>query len=114
MTQSTALSILKLGHTTFLTGAAGTGKSYVLREYIAYLRSHGVSYAVTASTGIASTHINGTTIHSWSGIGIKDKLSRFDLDLLEEKANLYKRWNNTNVLIIMRTLSTCLIQQLSI
>ena len=100
MTQSQALSILKLGHTTFLTGAAGAGKSYVLREYITYLRKHGIKYAVTASTGIASTHIGGTTIHSWSGIGIKQKLHMYDLDALEEKQNLYKRWNDTSVLII--------------
>ena len=100
MLQSTALSILKLGHTTFLTGAAGSGKSYVLREYIAYLRRHGIQYAVTASTGIASTHINGSTIHSWSGIGIKDSLSKYDLEALEEKQNLHKRWNSTSVLII--------------
>lgn len=100
MTQSTALDILKLGYTTFLTGAAGAGKSYVLREYISYLRKHGISYAVTASTGIASTHINGTTIHSWSGIGVKDKLTAYDLDAFEEKQPLHKRWNTTQVLII--------------
>jgi ATP-dependent exoDNAse (exonuclease V) alpha subunit len=100
MTQSTALQILKLGHTTFLTGAAGAGKSYALREYIVYLKRHGIRYAVTASTGIASTHISGTTIHSWSGIGIKQKLFAYDLDALEEKQNLYKRWNETQVLII--------------
>ncbi len=100
MLQSTALSILKLGHTTFLTGAAGAGKSYVLREYIAYLRRHGIHYAVTASTGIASTHINGSTIHSWSGIGIKDSIGRYELDAIEEKQNLYKRWTTTSVLII--------------
>lgn len=100
MTQSTALSILKLGHTTFLTGAAGSGKSYVLREFIVYLKKHGITYAVTASTGIASTHINGTTIHSWSGVGIKDHLTKYDLDALEEKQNVYKKWNNTSVLII--------------
>ncbi len=100
MLQSTALSILKLGHTTFLTGAAGAGKSYVLREYITYLKKHGISYAVTASTGIASTHISGSTIHSWSGIGIKDRMTSYELDALEEKQNLYKRWNNTSVLII--------------
>jgi hypothetical protein len=100
MTQSTALTILKLGHTTFLTGAAGAGKSYVLREYISYLRKHGIRYAVTASTGIASTHINGTTIHAWSGIGIKQSLRSYELDALEEKQNLYKRWNETHVLII--------------
>ena len=100
MTQSQALSILKLGHTTFLTGAAGAGKSYALREYIAYLRKHGVKYAVTASTGIASTYIGGTTIHAWSGIGIRQKLNAYDLDAMEEKANIYKRWNETQVLII--------------
>ncbi len=100
MTQKTALHILKLGHTTFLTGAAGAGKSYVLREYITYLKKHGVRYAVTASTGIASTHINGTTIHAWSGIGVKHKLHAYELDTLEEKQNLYKRWNETQVLIV--------------
>jgi ATP-dependent exoDNAse (exonuclease V) alpha subunit len=100
MTQKTALQILKLGHTTFLTGAAGAGKSYALREYITYLKKHGVKYAVTASTGIASTHINGTTIHAWSGIGIKQKLHTYDMDALEEKQNVYKRWNETQVLII--------------
>lgn len=100
MTQKTALSILKLGHTTFLTGAAGAGKSYVLREYIKYLKEHKVNYAVTASTGIASTHINGQTIHAWSGIGIKSHLTAYDLDTLEEKQPLYKKWNSTSVLII--------------
>ncbi len=100
MTQKTALNILKLGHTTFLTGAAGAGKSYALRDYISYLKKHGVKYAVTASTGIASTHIGGTTIHSWSGIGIRQKLHPYDIDAIEEKQNLYKRWNETQVLII--------------
>lgn len=100
MTQKAALDILKLGHTVFLTGAAGAGKSYALREYIAYLRKHGVKYAVTASTGIASTHIGGTTIHAWSGIGIKQRLTPHDLDAIEEKANVYKRWTDTQVLII--------------
>ncbi len=100
MTQKTALDILKLGHTAFLTGAAGAGKSYALREYVSYLKKHGVRYAVTASTGIASTHINGMTIHAWSGIGIRHRLTKYDLEAIEEKANIYKRWNETCVLII--------------
>jgi predicted transcriptional regulator len=100
MTQKTALTILKLGHTTFLTGAAGAGKSYVLREYIQYLKRHGVSHAITASTGIASTHVGGMTIHSWSGIGVRQSLTAYELEALEEKAQLYKRWNSTEVLII--------------
>ena len=35
--------------------------------------------AVTASTGIAATHLQGKTIHSWSGIGIKDYLSEEEI-----------------------------------
>jgi ATP-dependent exoDNAse (exonuclease V) alpha subunit len=100
MTQKDALSILKLGHTTFLTGAAGAGKSHVLREYIQYLKEHGITHAVTASTGIAATHIHGMTIHSWSGIGIKETMTDADIDALEEKQNVYKRYANTHVLII--------------
>lgn len=100
MTQSDALSILKLGHTTFLTGPAGSGKSFILREYINYLKKHNIKYAVTASTGIASTHINGVTIHSWSGLGVRDYLSDYDLDALEEKQSLYKKYNETKVVII--------------
>ena len=83
MTQKDALAILKLGHTTFLTGAAGSGKSYVLREYIQYLKEHGIAHAVTALTGIAATHIHGITIHSWSGIGVKESLSEQDVELID-------------------------------
>ncbi len=100
MTQKEALTILKLGHTTFLTGAAGAGKSYVLREYLTYLRKHKVSYAVTASTGIAATHVGGQTIHSWSGLGIKESLSIYDIDALQEKQPLYKKWTSVSVLVI--------------
>ncbi len=100
MTQKEALSILKLGHTTFLTGAAGAGKSYVLREYLQYLRAHNISYAITASTGIAATHVGGQTIHSWSGLGIRDSLSLYDAESLTEKMPLYKKWNSISVLII--------------
>lgn len=100
MTQEDALNILKLGHSVFLTGGAGSGKTYVLNQYIKWLKSHVISTAVTASTGIAATHIGGVTIHSWSGIGIKDRLSEYDIDELEQKKALYTRYKSTQVLII--------------
>ena len=59
MNQEFALSILKSGKNVFLTGSAGTGKTYVLNEYIKYLRERKVAVAITASTGIAATHIGG-------------------------------------------------------
>lgn len=100
MRQSSALDILKTGQNVFLTGSAGSGKTYTLNQYINYLRARRVPVAVTASTGIAATHMNGTTIHSWSGIGIKDELSERDLTNLSRKQFLADRLKDTAVLII--------------
>jgi len=100
MTQAEALDILKMGHNVFLTGSAGSGKTYVLNAYIKYLREHDVDVAVTASTGIAATHMGGMTIHAWSGIGIRDSLTDYDIDRMEEKKYLWDRFEKTKVLVI--------------
>lgn len=100
MTQQEALHILKMGHNVYLTGSAGSGKTYVLNQYINYLRERDVEVGVTASTGIAATHMNGVTIHSWCGTGIRTNLSDYEIDALEEKQYLWNRFHKTKVLII--------------
>jgi len=100
MTQDRALDILKTGANVFLTGEPGSGKTYTVNAYVAYLRENGVDPAITASTGIAATHLSGMTIHSWSGIGVKSHLSPHELEQLTEKEKLVKRLNSAKVLII--------------
>jgi len=100
MTQKEALDILKTGRNVFLTGAAGSGKTYVLREYINYLQSLDAKLGITASTGIAATHMGGITIHSWSGIGVRDSLSKSDLQEIAEKKHVKNKVKNASVLII--------------
>ncbi|MBP6857820.1 MAG: AAA family ATPase [Candidatus Pacebacteria bacterium] len=100
MTQKQALTILKTGANVFLTGEPGSGKTHVTRTFISYLRDHGIEPAITASTGIAATHIHGMTIHAWSGLGIKNSLDAYDLDALSTKEYLVRRINNAKVLII--------------
>ena len=100
MTQDQAISIMKTGVNIYLTGSAGSGKTYVLNKYIKYLEEHDIPVAITASTGIAATHMHGMTIHGWAGIGIKEKFDEQDLDQLEEKQYLWKRFENARVLII--------------
>ncbi|MCK5021917.1 MAG: helix-turn-helix domain-containing protein [Candidatus Pacebacteria bacterium] len=100
MRQKDALEILKTGKNVFLTGPAGSGKTYILNKYIDFLKSKNVSVGITASTGIAATHMNGVTIHSWSGLGIKDKLSELDIESLLKKPYLKKRFKYIQVLII--------------
>ena len=59
MRQAEALAILQSGASVFLTGAPGAGKTYVLNEFVRQARAEGAAVSVTASTGIAATHING-------------------------------------------------------
>ena len=59
------VSLLCQGENIFITGPAGTGKSFIL----SVLKKHFKDYVtLTATTGIASGNIGGTTIHAWSGI----------------------------------------------
>ena len=75
MDQKTALKILHSGENVFITGQAGSGKTFLLNKFINEARKKGKTVAVTATTGLAATHLNGTTIHSWSGMGVANSIS---------------------------------------
>ena len=100
MKQAEALDILKMGANVFLTGPAGSGKTHVINEYVSFLKSKGVEVGITASTGIAATHIGGMTIHSWAGIGINDSMSEGEIRDLFKKKHLSGRFKRTKVLVI--------------
>lgn len=72
MNQGLALEIMLAGESVLLTGAAGAGKTYVLNQFIKLAKADGKHVSVTATTGLAATHLGGTTIHSWAGIGVSD------------------------------------------
>ena len=93
--QGRALRYVKQGHNVFLTGEAGTGKSYALRYIIQYLKHKygGKSVAITAPTGIAAHNIAGQTLHSWAGIGLGD----LSIDNYLTDPGL---WRETKVLIV--------------
>lgn len=100
MKQSQALRVMLRGDSVFLTGAPGSGKTFVLNEFIKRAKKANKRIAITASTGIAATHIGGTTIHSWAGLGIRDSITEQDHKWLKENGRLLKRYNNLDTLII--------------
>ena len=93
MDQELALAILLSGRSALLTGAAGTGKTYLLNTFIAQARKRGKKVSVTATTGLAATHLGGNTIHSWSGIGVSDRLPN----------NFFERLSKTRRDVISKT-----------
>ncbi len=101
--QNTALNILKTGQNVFLTGSAGTGKTYILNEYILYLKSRKIYPTVVAPTGIAASHLNGQTIHSFFSLGIRDEIDASFIQSLVEKKYLQMRFSKLSVLIIDET-----------
>lgn len=98
MLQTDALRILDAGASVFLTGAPGAGKTYVLNAFVKQARARGASVAVTASTGIAATHLDGQTIHSWSGVGVAEAMT--DSLLKQIKTRRGKRIRATDILVI--------------
>ena len=98
--QKTALKILKSGQNVFLTGSAGTGKTYVLNEYIYYLKSRKIIPTVVAPTGIAASHLNGQTIHSYFSLGLRDSVDDVFISSLLDKKKLQTRFKKLKVLII--------------
>ena len=100
MKQETALNILKLGKNVFITGSAGTGKTYLLNRYIRYLKDNNIYPAVVAPTGISASHLKGQTIHSFFSLGIRNKIDNGYIEFLLDKRYLRKRFSELKVLII--------------
>ena len=59
------INAIRAKHNVCITGAAGTGKSFLLKM----IRDHFPFVHVTASTGVAAVNVEGVTIHSWAAIG---------------------------------------------
>src|SRR3954466_15095354 len=98
MNQGLALEIMLSGESVLLTGPAGAGKTFVLNQFVRLSKASGKHVSVTATTGLAATHLGGTTIHSWAGIGVSDALpSGFAEHVAKGRREIIEK---TDVLII--------------
>lgn len=100
MTQDKALEVLQTGANVFLTGEPGAGKSHTIGRFTEWLDKQGKEYAITASTGIAASHIDGKTIHSWSGLGIRRGLDKQALEGVGRNMWVVQKIKPVKVLVI--------------
>ncbi len=87
----------------FLTGGAGVGKSYLIKEVIKEYKKEYRGVVALGSTGISAVNVSGQTIHSFFSFGIcsnLDELSandRYNKNRIKELAKLLK---NTDLIVI--------------
>lgn len=97
-------AVVDEGKSIFFTGSAGTGKSVLMKSIISRLRNKYVRepdrVAVTASTGLAAVNIDGSTLHSFAGIGLGKEPAAELLKKIRRNPKTKQRWVRTKVLII--------------
>lgn len=102
--QSYAFDSLKNGHNVFLTGPAGSGKTYLLKIFIEwfinYRQNDNEKIYITSTTGLSALLIDGMTINRYSGIGTGDKSVEDYFKKIMKMTHIKKRWLSTKVLII--------------
>ena len=100
--QVTGAECALTGQSCFFTGAAGTGKTYLLSYVVQALRAlHSAKkVAVVAPTGTAASHIQGVTIHSFAGIGLGEGTYEVLLAKVLANSGAVARWRACQVLVV--------------
>lgn len=91
------------GKGAFITGGAGTGKTYLIQRIIQGLRLKYNTYhdiGVTSSTGVSSLKIGGQTLHSWAGVSGDEKGDTEMVKKIERKDMVKARWLSAKALVI--------------
>lgn len=104
-------------NSVFFTGAAGTGKSFIIKVLQDVMEHLGKSdkIAFTAPTGVAACNIRGMTIHSWAGIGLAKDPLHILVGRVHSNRDASKRWKETEILVIdeVSMLSSDILEALS-
>lgn len=96
--QKVALEMLNSGENVFLTGGAGSGKSFVVRQFMR--KQNPKELPILASTGAAAILVGGRTFHSFFGLGIMEGGPRETLKRGLEDMKLMKRLREVEGIII--------------
>ena len=100
--QIRAVELAKSGKSFFLTGAGGTGKTYVIRSIVDALKRQSKDVSLTAMTGCAALLLGSgaKTLHSWAGIGLGKETVQSLVIKMRKSFKAKKNWLTADTLII--------------
>lgn len=93
---ATIFKLIKKKENIFITGHAGTGKSYILNK----LKEKLPKLIITSTTGIAAVNIKGQTIHSWAGVGICNRPIEYTVERILKRSATKKQIQKCKLLAI--------------
>ena len=96
--QRDAFNLLLSGENVFLTGAAGSGKSFLVKKFLGQFKKN--EFPVLASTGAAAVLVGGRTFHSFFGLGIMEGGPERVYEKAKKDSRLKKRINQVDGVII--------------
>ena len=100
--QRDAMYLITKGKNIFLTGEAGTGKTFLVNRIKEMSLDQNIKIAITAMTGTAAYLLGGTTLHSWANIGLAS--GNEPTEQLVKKINKYqkavRKWQEVDILVI--------------
>jgi ATP-dependent DNA helicase PIF1 len=101
-TQIQAFETVKTGKNVFLTGPAGSGKSYLIRAIVEWGESEDKKVGLTALTGCAALLLSNKakTLHSWACIGLGKEPADVLAASILKNVKAKHRWRSTKILII--------------
>jgi ATP-dependent DNA helicase PIF1 len=97
--QQKAIDLILAGQSIFLTGPSGTGKSFII-SYITEKLGYKKKIAVCSTTGISAFQLQGTTLHSFFGIGLGQDSTDDMYDNIVKYKKYRERWQSIDILII--------------
>ena len=98
--QQQAIELFNQGQNLFISGGAGSGKSHLLQFIKRYFSQ--LSLEITASTGVSAINVGGSTIHSFSGIGLGNLPLEQTIEniMLAKMSRVRRKIRQTNILAI--------------
>lgn len=96
--QARAADILAGDHNVFLTGEAGSGKSFVIREFLK--GKNPKTFPSLASTGAAAVLIGGRTFHSFLGLGVFEGGPMAVIERASADKKIRKRLNQIEGMVV--------------